>query len=124
VAFAYDTYTTLSKNNGVLGATLTADRRTHPGKVGGQETLAEKGSVDAVGVVEFAYDIYTTPRKNNGVLRSTLTLRRIGRVIILHHPFFSLAAPSEGEHGRLDRAGYWCCFEVSFHADGDVGAPV
>ena len=101
-----------------------AGRRTHPGKVGGQETLAEKGGVDAVGVVEFAYDIYTAPRKNNGVLRSTLTLRRIGRVIILHDPFFSRAAASVGENGRLDRVGYWCYFAVSFHADGDIGAPV
>jgi hypothetical protein len=41
--------------------------------VGGQEALAEKGGVDAVGVVAFAYDIYTIPRKNNGVLGATLT---------------------------------------------------
>jgi hypothetical protein len=27
VAFAYDTYTTLSKNNGVLGATLTEQKQ-------------------------------------------------------------------------------------------------
>jgi hypothetical protein len=54
----------------------------------------------------------------------TSALRRIGRVIILHDPFFSRAAASEGVHGRLDRSGYWCCFAVSFHADGDVGAPV
>ena len=36
--------------------------------------LAEKGGVDAVGVVAFAYDIYTTPSKNNGVLGATLTV--------------------------------------------------
>jgi len=42
--------------------------------VGGQETLAEKGGVDAVGVVAFAYDIYTAPSKNNGVLGATLTI--------------------------------------------------
>jgi len=43
--------------------------------VGGQETLAEKGGVDAVGVVAFAYDIYTAPSKNNGVLGATLTFK-------------------------------------------------
>ena len=42
--------------------------------MGGQEALAEKGGVDAVGVVAFGYDIYTNPSKNNGVLRATLTL--------------------------------------------------
>ena len=41
--------------------------------MGGKETLAEKGGVDAVRLVAFAYDIYTNPSKNNGVLRSTLT---------------------------------------------------
>jgi hypothetical protein len=41
--------------------------------VGGKETLAEKGGVDAVRVVAFAYDTYTNPSKNNGVLRATLT---------------------------------------------------
>ena len=42
--------------------------------MGGYETLAEKGGVDAVRVVAFAYDTYTNPTKNNGVLRATLTL--------------------------------------------------
>ena len=41
--------------------------------MGGKETLAEKGGVDAVRLVAFAYDIYTNPSKNNGVLRATLT---------------------------------------------------
>ncbi|MCX6962840.1 MAG: hypothetical protein NTZ08_10395, partial [Verrucomicrobia bacterium] len=47
--------------------------RTHAGKVGGKEALAEKGGVDAVMGVAFAYDTYTTPSKNNGVLGATLT---------------------------------------------------
>ena len=46
--------------------------------MGGQETLAEKGGVDAVGVVAFAYETYTIPTKNNGVLGATLTLRYAG----------------------------------------------
>lgn len=48
-----------------------------PGKWAGQEALAEKGGVDAAGVVAFAYDIYTIPRKNNGVLGATLTMPRL-----------------------------------------------
>ena len=42
--------------------------------MGGKETLAEKGGVDAVRIVAFAYDTYTNPSKNNGVLCATLTL--------------------------------------------------
>jgi len=34
-------------------------RRPQPRKLGGSEALPEKGSGDAVTVVEFAYDIYT-----------------------------------------------------------------
>jgi hypothetical protein len=44
--------------------------------VGGQETLAEKGGVDAVGIVAFGCDIYTTPSKKNGVLGATLAKMR------------------------------------------------
>jgi hypothetical protein len=51
-----------------------ASCRTHAGKVGGKEALAEKCGIDAVRVVACAYDTYTNPSKNNGVLLATLTL--------------------------------------------------
>ena len=52
-----------------------AGRRTHPGKVGEKEALAEKGGVDTVNVVAFAYDIYTNPSKTTGCSVQRLRFR-------------------------------------------------
>ena len=60
-----------------------ACRRTHAGKVGGKEALAEKGGVDAVRAVAFTYDIYTEPSKNNGVLCATIAIH--GRWDLFNH---------------------------------------
>lgn len=49
---------------------LAGGCRTHPRKVVGQETPAEKGGVDAVGVVALAYDIKMIPQMAMGVPRA------------------------------------------------------
>ena len=70
-----------------------ASCRTHAGKVGGKEALAEKGGVDAVRVVAFAYDTYTNPSKNNGAAARVVNP---GGASSSHAPNFSSEAASQG----------------------------